>query len=118
MLVDFFRALSHFDGGLIGRSGRKQIDGQPREFRWDSRYIELATVDGGQTVTVEFPIETREVNSKMGGTEFQLTLRGNEVVDIKPEGTLSPLYQRDHYMRGPVRYKKVTRFLAKETIEW
>ena len=95
-----------------------RVDGQPREFRWDGRYIELATVDGGQTVTVEFPIETREVNSKMGGTEFQLTLRGNEVVDIKPEGTISPLYQRDYYMRGPVRYKKVTRFLAKDTIEW
>ena len=94
-----------------------QVGGQTREFQWDGQYIDLGKVKRGQTATVEFPISVREVRTVLGDKEFQLWIKGNTVVDVEPTGKIFPIFERNHY-RGPVRYRKVSRFAAQETIDW
>ncbi len=94
-----------------------QVGGQPREFQWGGQYIDLGKVEAGQTATVEFPISVREVRTVLGDKEFQLWSKGNTVVDVEPTGKTFPIFERNHY-RGPVRYRKVSRFAAEETIDW
>ena len=91
---------------------------EPREFRWQGRYVNLGKVDRSATISVRFPIDVRKVKEEMGGANYTLTIKGNTVVAIDPEPKHCPLYQRDHYRRGEVRWKKVNRFVSKEQIAW
>lgn len=95
-----------------------RVDGQPRRFIWSGQYLDVGQVNTGQTVAVEFPIAVRMVETTIGNKQYKLRIKGNDVVDIKPEGTICPLYQRDHYWHGPVRYKNIIRFYAQRTIDW
>ena len=94
-----------------------QFGSWPREFQWDGQSIDLGKVETGQTATVEVPIPLREVRTVLGDKEFQLWIKGNTVVDVEPSGKIHPIFERNHY-RGPVRYRKVSRFAAQETIDW
>ena len=100
------------------RNVKCRVAGQSRTFPWRGRYIDLGKIEAGQTATVEFPIRARKAETVLGDKQYELWVKGNTVVDIKPEGKISPLYQRDHYLGGSVRYKKVNRFCARETIDW
>ena len=49
---------------------------------------------------------------------YTISLRGNDVVDIRPKGVICPLFTRSRYAGGEVLYKKVTRFVTSEDIDW
>jgi len=95
-----------------------RVNDQPRQFAWNEGYIDVGWANSGQRVSVEFPIQVRPIETVMGGKSYGLRIKGNEVVNIQPDGKICPIYQRDHYWHGPVRYKKVTRFCPQETINW
>ena len=60
----------------------------------------------------------KTVFKEIGEVPYKLTIKGNTVVDINPEGTIYPLYQRDHYLQDEAPLKKVTRFVSKDRILW
>jgi hypothetical protein len=43
---------------------------------------------------------------------IELTIKGNTVVDIKPEGNNYPLYQREHYLNEDTLWRKTERFVV------
>ncbi|MFH1007739.1 MAG: hypothetical protein V1800_09590 [Candidatus Latescibacterota bacterium] len=97
---------------------RCHVNGNKREFGWLGGYIEVKGLRTGDRMVVEFPIQERTMFKEIGGKPYRLALRGNTVVDISPEGTIYPLYQRDHYRQEKAPMKKITRFVSGETIVW
>jgi DUF1680 family protein len=95
-----------------------KMNGTGRDFAWSEDYVEVRDLNAGDVVTVEFPIREETTFSVIGDKPFKLTLKGNTVVDIDPEGKLCPLYQRDHYKHDRAPMKKVSRFVSKENILW
>ena len=47
-----------------------------------------------------------------------MTVRGNTVVDIEPDGMNHPLYQREKWRTDVTAMKKVTRFIPDRTYDW
>jgi len=95
-----------------------KVNGSRRDFAWSEDYVEVSGLTAGDVVTVEFPMREETLFSVIGDKPFRLTLRGNTVVDIDPQGELCPLYQRDHFKHDKAPIKKVSRFVSKEAILW
>ncbi len=95
-----------------------RVNGADRSVGWDDNYVVLDGLKPGDTATVTFPQQERTVFRYIGENMYRLTLKGNTVVDIDPEGTIYPLYQRDHYRAGQAPLKQVTRFVSDETFLW
>ena len=91
------------------------VNGRKREMAWSGNYLEMGGLEKGDLVTIEFPMVERSLFKVIGDVPYRLTLKGNTVVDIDPQGTIYPLYQRDHYRRNKAPLKKTTRFVSKET---
>jgi hypothetical protein len=100
------------------KSGSDQIavtvNGQPREVRWQDRYVDLGEVKAGGTVVVKFPISERTVKETIGTVPYTLVVKGNTVVSIDPPGVNGPLYRRDQYRTEQIRWQKVKRFVPEE----
>ena len=94
------------------------VNGEPRTFDWDNRYVNVGRVNCGQTVSVMFPIRERTVKESFGGVDYTYIVKGNTVVSVNPPGKKFPLYQRDHYRKNKVRWYKVDRFVADDVIQW
>ena len=43
---------------------------------------------------------------------------GNDVVHIDLPGRYRPLYQRAHYRENSTRWRRITRFVSDERIDW
>jgi hypothetical protein len=96
-----------------------QINGKPRRVSWEGRYVDAGSVRAGDTVAITFPIGERTVKQvRMGGADYTLIIKGNTVVFINPPGKYYPLYQRDHYRKNKVRWRKIRRFVSDQRIEW
>ncbi|MBN1918823.1 MAG: glycoside hydrolase family 127 protein [Verrucomicrobia bacterium] len=91
------------------------VNGKTQETVWAGGYLAVGGLKKGDVVTIEFPIEERSLFRVIGDVPYKLALKGNTVVDINPEGTLYPLYQRDHYRTGKAPMKRVTRFVFAKT---
>lgn len=94
------------------------INNTPRQFNWLDRYINLGAVNPNDAVVVKFPISERtqkETIGKVDGkpAEYTFIIRGNNVVDINPQGKTEPQYYRKgkQYRAGTVSWKKVKRFV-------
>ena len=88
------------------------VSGQTRAFTWQGRYVDLGPVSASDDVTITFPIYERTVVEKIGGAEYELVLRGNDVVSIDPAGAWGALYRRSHRRSSEVEWRKVSRFVA------
>ena len=95
-----------------------QVNGKQQEFTWSGSYVEVKGLKRGDEMAVEFPMRQTSMFREIGGAPYKLTVKGNTVVDIDPEGTIYPLYQRDHYMQDKAPLRKTTRFVSKDTILW
>ena len=90
------------------------VDGQPRAYNWQARFLELGPVQAGQTARVEFDLPERQVQVVMSQKTYHLTLRGDTVVEISPAGVTGPLYHRPHFQQESPRWKEVQRFIPLE----
>jgi hypothetical protein len=95
------------------------IAGISRSPQWDGRYLRLGPAEAGNTITVQFPIERRTVRERIGPETYTLVLKGNTVVSIDPPGQYGPLYaDRSPCSEGDLKWRKVSRFIADESVVW
>jgi hypothetical protein len=94
------------------------IDGQPQAAAWNERFLVLGSLQPGQVVRVEFPISERREQAVMSAKTYELTIRGDTVVDVYPPGVVGAIYQRAHYLQSEPRWREVTRFVSDETIDY
>ncbi|MBN1918825.1 MAG: glycoside hydrolase family 127 protein [Verrucomicrobia bacterium] len=92
------------------------VNAERRKTAWSGNYVEIGGLKKGDLVTVEFPLLERSLFRVIGDLPYRLTLKGNTVVGIDPEGRICPLYQRDHYKANKAPMKKMTRFVSEEII--
>lgn len=97
---------------------RCQVNDRERTITWDGRYAQVGSVKPKDNVLLSFPIHERKDVVHIEKQKFMLIRKGNEVVYISPPGHFCPLYQREHYRDNTPRYKKVSRFVSYEDIEW
>ncbi len=95
------------------------VNDKPRDYTVQGRYVDIGQVKRGHEIRVEFPMTRRSVELDMSFPvkwvpKIALKLKGNEVVDIKPEGKYNPLYQRDHYDGDETLWKRKTRFAPRD----
>ena len=95
-----------------------KINGQAKALTFDGRYAGVGNVKEGQTVVVTFPISERTEKKNIEGFDYTLIVRGNDVVSIDPPGKNLPMYQRGHYRGGKTLWKKATRFVAEDELDW
>ena len=95
-----------------------KVNGQGQDLVWAGNYIQVRGLKRGDQVAVEFPMREVTLWRNIGDMPYRLTIKGNTVVDIDPEGTIYPLYQRDHYRRDRAPMRKVPRFVSKDRIVW
>ena len=94
------------------------VDNAPRSVSFAGRYAQLGEVKANQTVTLSFPIEERTDRATMNNERYFLVRKGHDVVSIDPPGKQCPLYQRDHYRDNVTLWKKATRYVDEQTLDW
>ena len=97
---------------------RASVNDAECTIQWDGRYARIGKVQPEDTVTVTFPISERKDDVHVEKRRYQIVRKGNEVVSIDPPGRYNPLYQREHYRSESPRWRKVTRFIPNEHINW
>ena len=95
-----------------------EVDNATRNVGWSGRYAEIGDVQSGQMVRLCFPMVDRRDGIFIQKKKYNLVRRGNEVVKIYPRGKYYPFYQRQAYMSGEPRWRKVRRFVSGEEIDW
>ena len=79
-------------------------------------------------MTLTFPIQMRTIKcviyeqpleTVIGGVVYDsITFKGNEVIDIQPQGKHYPYYQRAYYRQDKPHWRQVERFVSEENIPW
>ncbi len=87
-----------------------------RPLGWAGRYAEIGEVKPGDVVTLTFPITEHSETVWIEKRKYTLVRKGNDIVAIDPPGQICPLYQREHYRASATRWRKVVRFVSKETV--
>ena len=96
---------------------RCTVDAKERKVG-EGRYAEVGTVNPGQVVTLCFPIHERSEQVQVEKRAYRALLRGNTCVAIDPPGANVPLFQREYYRQEETRWRKTTRFIADQHIDW
>ncbi len=94
------------------------VDESPREVRFDGRYVQVGECRRGQVVHLNFPIGERTDRVSINNRWYILVRKGHDIVYIDPPGKLCPLYQRDHYRDDVTLWKKTTRYLDEQRLDW
>ena len=94
------------------------MDGSPREVGFDGRYAQVGDVRSQQVVRLDFPIGERTDRVTINNRWYLLVRKGHDIVCIDPPGKLCPLYQRDHYRDDATLWKKTTRYLDDQSLDW
>jgi hypothetical protein len=94
------------------------VNGKAQECVWMGNYIQVGDLQPDDSILIEFPMKEKTFFSVIGDLTYKLTIKGNTVIDIDPEGEVCPLYQRDHYREDEAPTQKITRFVSSERILW
>ena len=94
------------------------VNGATRPARWAGNYVELDGLAEGDTVVISFPQSETRVFRMIGENIYHLTMRGDTVIEIDPQGELYPLYQRSHFRQSSAPLSRKKRFVSSETIRW
>ena len=95
-----------------------RVNGDRQHVEFLGRYVVLDGVRTGDTIEIMFPIQEKIVKTKLGGKDFTLVIKGNDVVFMDPPGQNYPLYQRDHYRGNQVRWVRRERFVTDAPFGW
>ena len=101
-----------------GRGVVCTVNGKSQPSGWEGRYVILGAAKPGDTFTVTFPLSERTVRERIGGADYSYIFKGNTAVSVDPPGKYYGLYRRDQYRGGPVRWRKVERFVSTQQIAW
>ena len=94
------------------------VNNHPKQITWNGRFVEIPSLNQGDTVMLDFPIEEKTVTEMIGSVLYTLVIKGNEVVFIDPPGKTHPLYQRAHYRENNTRWKKIKRFVPDKHLDY
>jgi hypothetical protein len=102
------------------------INGNQAPLTWSGNYVDVGKVEAGDKIVVEFPMKVRKINTalpipdreqlkddKWIMQDYQITLKGNTVIDLSPD-LAYPLSKQTKYRADKAPMKKVTRFVSKE----
>ena len=67
---------------------------------WQDGFVRLTGLESNQKVTIAFPQREIVEEKFFAGQTYTLTWRGDTVVEISPNGTISPTYQRENMQHG------------------
>jgi len=95
-----------------------EVGGQPRGLSFDGRYAKVGKMKKGRTATLTFPLSLHTETTNIQGTDYTFTLKGSTVVQVEPQGTIHPLYQRGHYRENQTLWKKTERFVPDVELKW
>ena len=95
-----------------------RVGEEARQIAWNGRYLEAGSVNPGQTVTLEFPIQERREKLESFEHRYEAVFRGNDCVEMSPGGQYYTLFQRDHYRLDQARYVRVRRFACENTVSY
>ncbi len=73
---------------------RIMVDGQDQLPTWCNRYLDLGTLQPGQTVVVTYPQRLAEEIEKLAGQEYVVRWKGGTVTSIAPVRENYPIYRR------------------------
>jgi len=82
------------------------------------RWLALDQLDGGDVVSVNYPLERRDGWEVLGGRTFRLRWKGDTVTGIDPPGKIKPLYQRKGYEKNVPPPERAKLHLPKRELEW
>jgi len=94
------------------------VNDKKQNIAFEGRYAVVGKVKSGDVVSLAFPISERTEKVKIQGAEYTLTIKGNDVVHIEPQGKYHPLYQRDKYRQNKVQWKDVERVVFDKDIDF
>ena len=97
---------------------RVRVNGKERRATWEGRYAQAGQVKPGDVATMTFPISERVTRQWIQSHNYELVLKGSDVVCIEPPGQVHPLYQRSHYRANDTRWRKMERFVPAKIIQW
>ncbi len=95
-----------------------RVEGGPKRLDWRGKYCSAGSARPGETISVSFPIETRDERVWVEKEALTYTFKGNDVIGVDPPGVSGPLYRREHYRQDVTRWKRVTRFVPEKDIRW
>ena len=98
--------------------GTITINGVVSEVLLDGKYYFLSERKAGDVIIVDLPIVETSKYIWVEKERYYITMRGHDVVDILPKGNSCPLFNRGRYSSGEISYRKVTRFITSEDIDW
>ncbi|MDR0294155.1 MAG: glycoside hydrolase family 127 protein [Oscillospiraceae bacterium] len=93
------------------------VNGIPLSVKAEGTYV-VVSAAAGDEVILNMPITETKTAILVEKRRYTITLRGNDVVDIKPRGDFCPLFNRSRYGGGEAAYRTVTRFVTDEDIYW
>jgi hypothetical protein len=95
-----------------------KVNDKDRSLEWEGRYAKVGSVKPGDVVILTFPIFKQTDHAHIEKQPYTLVRKGNEVISIDPPGRYYPLYQRQHYSDDAPRWRRITRFISDEIINW
>ena len=105
-------------GWVVLEDVRCRVGNQPRALEWNGRYAGVGSVQPGDTVMLSFPIAESLEHILVEKRGYRAIFRGNTCVAINPPGSNAPLFQRQHFRNDTTRWRRDTRFISRQTLEW
>ena len=85
---------------------RSLVNEEPVETLWDGNFCSFPDIEAGMCAAVEYPLRSEIRRETLDGVLFTTEWKGDTVVSIDPQGTVAPLFKRDH-LRGDRTAMKV-----------
>ena len=106
---------------FMGERIRLTVNGKVRNLLYRGRCLEVTDVKTGDKIKLEHNIEEIVSQEKVRGTEYEVTWKGCDVVDLNPPGLPLRLYQRKlgvpkEIPRPTVERGKTSGIVAKPTV--
>lgn len=86
---------------------------------WHGGYVRLTGLKPGQKVTITFPQREIAEEKFFAGRTYTLSWRGDTVVNVSPNGVISPTYQRGDMQHGrSAPLKRVVYHVPDKEVPW
>jgi len=94
------------------------VSGCKTDYDWQGGYIGLDAVAADATVQLTYPLPVQNTIEKVAGKEYQLYWKGDTVVDIRPAGTVCPLFNRMHFRQTMAPVKQTRLHVPAAILYW
>lgn len=75
--------------------------GKKASLAWKGDYVQFASVQPGEELTVTYPLIGFVQKMKRGGTDYTIRWKGNAVTEVSPKGRVWPLFEKVPFPTPP-----------------